>query len=183
MDQLVLSVSVSSHDLGLYAAASSYLALMLPVVTAVAVVSFTDSASGKIPQAVIRRSLRLGAIISCVSAAGLALMSPLLIPLLFGDTFAHAIRLSVILAFGAAGSGVRLVSSALLRGRGRQNLAALLEGALLVALTLAILEGAHLRGAEGVATAYSAIQIVFAFTSAVVLLSSLTKTAPTRQAV
>jgi O-antigen/teichoic acid export membrane protein len=145
LDQLVLSQTVPSADLGHYAVAVSMTLLPVPLVSAIGYVAFPNLAAQRVVTTQSHRKLRMAVLGSAVIAA--AVLAPLaagaywLVPLIFGSAYRGAIPLIWILAPGGVFLACGQVVGDLLRGRNRpafvaasQGLAAVFTIALLIAL-------------------------------------------------
>jgi O-antigen/teichoic acid export membrane protein len=145
LDQLVLSQTVSSADLGRYAIAVSLTLLPVPLVAAIGNVAFPRLAAEPSASAASHRMQRLAVLASAGVAA--AILVPLaagaywLVPLVFGQAYLGAAPLLWVLAPGAVFLACGQVAGDLLRGRNRpivvawaQGVAAVFTVALLVAL-------------------------------------------------
>jgi O-antigen/teichoic acid export membrane protein len=113
VDQLVIAPMVGLTQLGYYAVAAGTSFLPIAVAMSMAVSAFSlvshDSALGR--AASTATAIRRGLLVSGVLAAGLAAMSPVLIPLLYGSDFKAAVVPSVILLVGSIPWGGQLVAS------------------------------------------------------------------------
>jgi O-antigen/teichoic acid export membrane protein len=145
LDQLVLSQTVASADLGRYAIAVSLTALPLPLVSAVGNVAFPRLAAQSVATTATRQMQRhaiLGsAAIAIAMMLPLSILAPWLVPLLFGPRFSGAVPMIWILAPGAIFLACGQVVGDLLRGRNHpaivawaQGLAAVFTVVLLIAL-------------------------------------------------
>lgn len=130
LDQLVLSQTVPSADLGIYAVAASLTLLAQPVVMAVGNVAFPRLAAGRTQvddRTFQRRALLASALIAVAILLPLALLSSWLVPLLFGDGFRGAAALIWILAPGGVFLACGQVAGDLLRGRNRPGTVAVAQ--------------------------------------------------------
>ena len=145
LDKLVLSLTVSTADLGRYAIAVSLTSLPVPLVAAVGYVAFPRLASQRAVSGATHRLQQLAVLGSAALAAGmlvpLALVAYWLVPLVFGAAYRGAVPLLWILTPGAVFLACGQVAGDLLRGRNRpivvawaQGLAAIFTVALLFAL-------------------------------------------------
>jgi O-antigen/teichoic acid export membrane protein len=169
LDQLTLSVFASPQQLGLYVAATTYMALGAPLLSAVGVVTFTTAARGStINVKNARLILTVAAAISVTAAGSLAILAPHVIPYIFGQDFASASQFAILLAAGAAGSGVKQVASNLLLGSGQPSRAARLEALYVLCLGVSLLFAVISFGPWGAAISYSIVTVVFAVVTAVI---------------
>jgi O-antigen/teichoic acid export membrane protein len=145
LDQLVLSQTVPSADLGRYAIAVSLTSLPVPLVAAIGNVAFPRLASQRAVTNSTYRLQRLAVLGSAGIAMGmlvpLAVVAHWLVPLVFGVGYAAAVPLLWILTPGAVFLSCGQVVGDLLRGRNRpivvawaQGLAAVFTVVLLVVL-------------------------------------------------
>jgi O-antigen/teichoic acid export membrane protein len=132
LDQLVLSLTVSSADLGRYAIAVSLTLLPVPAVTAIGYVAFPRLASQREVTDATRRLQRLAVVGSIGLTAGmllpLAVLAPWLVPLVFGPAYRGAVPLLWILAPGAVLLACGQVVGDLLRGRSHPGVVAWAQG-------------------------------------------------------
>jgi enterobacterial common antigen flippase len=142
LDQLVLSVTVPSADLGLYSIAVSITLLPAPLVSAIGYVLMPRLAAENVFTAGSRQLQRNAVLVSAGLAAlillPLALAAPWLVPFVFGVTYRAAVPLVWILTPGGIFLSCGQVVANLLRGRGRQMVVARAEGAAFI-VTLAML--------------------------------------------
>ena len=145
LDQLVLSQTVASADLGRYAIAVSLTSLPMPLVAAIGNVAFPWLAAQRGVTDATRRMQRRAIVASVGIAAALlvplALVGYWLIPFVFGAGFRGAVPLMWILIPGAIFLACGQVVGDLLRGRNHpavvawaQGLAAVFTVVLLIAL-------------------------------------------------
>lgn len=172
LDQLVLSQTVPPADLGRYAVAASLTTLALPVVTALGNVAFPRLAArgpegGEL--AFQRRALIASALIAAVILVPLALVSPWLVPAMFGDGFRGSAVLIWILAPGGVFLACGQVAGDLLRGRNRPGAVAYAQLTALVFTVVLLAVLLPVWGAAGAALASSVASGV----SLVVMLSKI----------
>lgn len=112
LDQFIMSALVSLADLGTYAVASSYAAVLMPLSSTVTVVVFPRVARDDFDTARrrIRRAWRATVVMVGAFASLLVVLSPWLLPLLFGREYQAAIGPAAILLV----AGVFLGSSQVL---------------------------------------------------------------------
>ncbi len=121
LDQFVMSAFISLEDLGHYAVAVSYAIILFPLSSAFASVIFPHVAEEKQTERslyLIKRVLGLNFIAAGIGAVSLALLSPLLIPLLFGKEFTPSVYPAIVLLAGTVLLGSSYVLSDGLRGLG-----------------------------------------------------------------
>lgn len=145
LDQLVLSQTMPSADLGRYAIAVSLTSLPIPIVSAIGNVAFPRLAARQTVSASTRRLQTLAVLASAGLAAGmlvpLALVAYWLVPFVFGVGYRGSVPLVWILTPGAVFLSCGQVVGDLLRGRNHpsvvawaQGLAAVFTVVLLIAL-------------------------------------------------
>jgi O-antigen/teichoic acid export membrane protein len=145
LDQLVLSQTVPTADLGRYAIAVSLTLLPMPLVSAIGNVAFPRLAAQRVITEATRRLQLLAVLGSAGLAAGmlvpLAVVAYRLVPFVFGAGYRGAVPLLWILTPGAVFLACGQVVGDLLRGTGHpgvvawaQGLAAVFTVVLLIAL-------------------------------------------------
>jgi len=146
LDQMLMAALLPVQTLGLYVVAVTWSNAVGPLPNALANVLFPQTASQRDPNArhqVFATGIRL-AVLSSVSVAVLvAIVTPWVIPLLFGAAFAGAVRPALVLVVAAAVDAVNMVLEEGLRGLGRpvRVLWAELAGLVVTALSLLLLLG------------------------------------------
>jgi O-antigen/teichoic acid export membrane protein len=154
LDQIVLSQTVPSAQLGCYAIAVSLSLLPLPVVSAIGYVAFPRLAAQRAATGATGQLVRL----AILGSAGItaAIMLPIAlgatwaIPLVFGSGYASAVPLLWILTPGAVFLACGQVAGDLLRGRNRPGAVAWAQGfaaVFTIALLLALLPVVGVYGA------------------------------------
>lgn len=127
-DKLVLSRTVPASDLGQYAVGSTVANLVSPFATAIASVMFprasklglADGQRAHLETATLVRT----ALVSVVVSAGLCLVAPVLVPLLFGQSFSAAVPLVWALAVVMVFRALSQVAGAFVRARNHPGHAA-----------------------------------------------------------
>ncbi|MGH3401398.1 MAG: lipopolysaccharide biosynthesis protein [Streptosporangiaceae bacterium] len=157
LDQLVLSQTVPSADLGRYAIAVSLTSLPIPLVAAIGNVAFPRLAAQR---AVTGKTERLqwmavigSALIAAMLLAPLAAVAWWLVPLIYGPGYQGAVPLLWILTPGAVFLACGQVVGDLLRGRGRPSVVAWAQGLAAVFTVLLLLTLLPLVGVYGAAIA------------------------------
>lgn len=141
LDQLILSLMVPAAALGNYAVAVSISLLATPIAYAFGYVAFPRIAAARErkEQQRLERVAILGSVgAAAVILAPLAILSPWLVPLLFGEGFEPAVVAVWILIPGTIALSSNQVAEDILRGRGQPLAPAIAETAGVVA-TLALL--------------------------------------------
>lgn len=177
-DQMVLAAFLPPSVLGLYVVAVSWGNIVTPMASAIASAVFPKvAAHGDPHQQVLAcaRSVRATVFVSSVIGLLLALVTPLLLPFLFGNRFSEAVAQALILILACVLSGINMVLSDGLRGLGRPYFVLWAELLGLIVSALFIWFALSRLGIIGAALA-SLLSSVFAMTvlvSCVVRLSGL----------
>lgn len=159
LDQLLIAPLAGVAPLGLYAVAASLAEIPLQGANAARDVVFATSSSRDDPSLVARAARLMVLVAAPVSLAGI-LLTPLVIPLLFGDDFAPAVPLAQILLLALVPQVVGAMFVSGLLGLGRPGLRSSVQvvvNVLLVVL-LVVLIPAH--GATGAAVAVLSSRVV-----------------------
>ncbi len=168
LDQVILSVSVTSAALGNYAIAVSITLLAAPVATAFGAVALPRIAGATTGQGQrIQRLAIVGSLVAAGAVLGpVALLAPALLPRLFGDSFSAAVTPVRILAVGTMMYVVNYVMTDVLRGWGRPLQPALAQGvgAVVTVVLLAMLVPTFgINGAALASTvAYTVVAVILA---------------------
>jgi O-antigen/teichoic acid export membrane protein len=120
LDQLIMSVLVSLDDLGQYSVAVAYAGILFPVAGAFAMMLFpsVSSASDADGRREIWRTLKMNLSITALGIVFLGIAGPVVIPLLFGESFTAAVSPALVLLVGTVLLGSNYVLSDGLRGLG-----------------------------------------------------------------
>lgn len=147
IDQAVMPFFIEPARLGLYAVAVSISSLVLPLAGAVANVLFSEIArtpNREFAGAWLRQRIRVG-ITACIAlAVVLMLVSPILVPLVFGQAFRAAVPIAIAMIGAGVLLGVNYILSDAIRGMGapevpsRAEIAGLLSTVLILAILLPI---------------------------------------------
>lgn len=158
LDTAVIALLLSSRDVGLYAAASAFLAAPSLIASSIGLVVFPHVSavhqSGGRPRMQATFALHAGAVVA-VSALLFALAGPL-VSLLFGDSYAGATAALRFLALGAVAAQIRAFPIEMLRGVGRPGLTSIAEAANWLLFLVAVPAGAMSAGLAGAAAAVAA---------------------------
>lgn len=135
VDQMALSITASPAALGVYAIASTWSQMASPAINAIGNellprISAETEATTRLSSA--RLALRRAALGGMVAGALASALAWPAIHLLFGSSYADSVLLSIALAPAAWGLSVRQVAGDVLRGVGRPQTAAAIEGSALV---------------------------------------------------
>lgn len=174
-DKLVLSRTVPASDLGQYAVGSTVANLVSPFATAIASVMFprasklglADVERGRLETVTLIRT----ALVSLVVSAGLCLVAPLLVPLLFGEPFSAAVPLVWALALVMIFRSLSQVAGAFVRARNRPGHAAAAQVTGLVSGLLAMGPAIGLWGVFGAPVALGIGELVTLTAIAVALVA------------
>lgn len=160
LDQLYVGLAMSPASLGYYAAGAAFtniprtLAHNLGLTAAPFVSRHLALKEGRDHRPTLAFAL-LGVGISAVTAFGIAILAPVIVPALFGEPFRPAISVTQIVMIGAFFFASRRIAVDLLRGVGdaRAGLVPELVGLATFAVALPLLSSSD--GLEGVAWAFS----------------------------
>ena len=163
-DKLVLSRTVPASDLGQYAVGSTVANLVSPFATAIASVMFprasklglADGERARLETTTLVRT----AFVSVVVSAGLCLVAPLLVPLLFGRSFSAAVPLVWALALVMVFRSLSQVAGAFVRARNHPGHAAAAQITGLVSGLLAMGPAIGLWGVFGAPVALGLGELV-----------------------
>jgi O-antigen/teichoic acid export membrane protein len=160
LDQLVLSQTVASADLGRYAVAVSLTSVPIPLVAAIGNVAFPRLAAQRGVTNATKRMQHQAIIASAGIAAAmlvpLALTAFWLIPFLFGPAYRGAVPLLWILTPGAIFLACGQVTGDLLRGRNHPSVVAWAQGLAAVFTVVLLLALLPIVGVYGAAIASTA---------------------------
>lgn len=147
LDIVLVSLLLSSRDLGLFVAASAFLSAPRLLATSVGLVVFpqasTTRRSGETPR--LRAMILLTVFVSGVGAVALALLARPLLVALFGERFAPAAVVLQLLAVGEIARTAYALIIEALRGSGRPGLTSAAEG-ISWALFLSVVSAGALAG-------------------------------------
>lgn len=121
LDQMLMAAWLPSDRLGLYAVGTSWSNLMSPVFGALGSVVFPKLAAVRDPEvqrAMIGKSFRLAVLVVAILAIGLAALTPIVLPLLFGRSFGAAVTAALVLVVAAAVLNLGSLGAEVLRGIG-----------------------------------------------------------------
>lgn len=118
IDQIILALLISAYDIGIYAVAVVWAQLPLMVVSASQRVILVKSGN-EWDDAESGRVTRITTALGGAMALGLAVLAPLVIPLLFGSAFGGAVSLTYLLLPGMLAGFTGYMFSAMLAARGR----------------------------------------------------------------
>jgi O-antigen/teichoic acid export membrane protein len=113
LDQLIIAPMVSFGDLGVYAVAAgtSFAPAVLPLSMATSAFATVKQDSDRGRQGSAATAIRRGILVSALAAVSLALVTPVLIPLIYGSAFDGAIVPTIILLGGSVAWGGQLVAA------------------------------------------------------------------------
>jgi O-antigen/teichoic acid export membrane protein len=144
LDQFLISATLSSTKLGLYAAAVNWCIGITLVMDACGFVLFPSLASMADRDQQLRRfaqSARLGLAVAIALALATAALTPLLFTVLFGESFSDGIPSALVLAAANGALGYARVLADGVRGLGEPSIALVAEvsGLVVMAIALAVL--------------------------------------------
>jgi O-antigen/teichoic acid export membrane protein len=144
LDQLLLAAFLPSGALGIYVVAVAWSQLQSPALLAFSALLFprvAADADRAAQRAIVGRGMRAAVLVAGACSAATALVTPTLLPLLFGDEFRSAVPTAVVLTLAAGIAGVNLVAQEAARGLGRPRavLLAQLVGLAVTGASLAVL--------------------------------------------
>lgn len=122
LDQLVMPALLRSASLGQYAVAVAWSMLPQPVLLAFGSVLFPRVAGRRVREdqhRLVAQGLRIGVLLSGSLAAVTVALTPVGLPLLFGDIYRNAVPTAMVLGVATAVIGVNLVQEEAVRGLGR----------------------------------------------------------------
>lgn len=141
LDQMLLMMIFPPRALGLYVVAVGWASLATPLVTAVGTIMFpriAAHASEEERSASLQVGTRLAVLLALLVTPIMMLLTPVVLPLLFGQQFRPSVPAALILVVAAAVSAVNIVLQDNLRGCGLPSASLWAEGTGLV-LTLVLL--------------------------------------------
>ena len=126
LDQVLLAVLVNSHELGLYAVAAS-----LAEVPAQGLQSLRDGVFSRVASTsdaeMVARISRIVVALAVAAAVAAVVLSPFVVPLLFGRGFSDSVPMADILLLGTPFTALGLLMSAGLQGLGRPGLVSICQ--------------------------------------------------------
>lgn len=172
LDQMLMAALLPAHTLGLYVVAVTWSNAVSPLPSALANVLFPRTAAQVRPEdrhRVFAKGVRFAVLTSVTVAAAVFILTPWMIPLLFGSAFADAIPAAFVLVAAAAIASVNMVLEEGLRGLGKPVLVLWAELAGLAVTVVALLFLLRPFGIVGAAVAsvvgYSAVLITLVVAS------------------
>lgn len=153
IDTIAVAVLFPAHVVGYYAVASSVANAPRLVADGVVAVAYPHVAHQASSQATASALKYVGvAALGCgVTALAIAAILPCLIPLLFGEAYAPAVSVAVVLVIATALIGIRRVATDCLRALGKPGASSRAELAALVVLGLCLVMLGGRGAGEGVA--------------------------------
>ena len=121
LDQLIIAPMVSLGDLGLYAVAAgtSFAPAILPLSMSASAFATVSNDAHRGRQASAATAIRHGLLVSALAAVALALVAPVVVPLVYGSAFKGAVTPTVILLGGSVAWGGQLVAAQCANALGR----------------------------------------------------------------
>ncbi len=172
VDTAIIALMLSSRDLGLYSAATAFIAAPNLVASSIGMVVFPHvSATHQAGQRLqVGATFALHAAMVIVLAAVLFVFAAPIITLLFGDSYRDAAPALRFLALGSVAYSIRAFPIEVLRGIGRPGLTSIAEAANAVIFLCAIPLGALAGGFTGTAAAVAAASYASLAVLAVIVL-------------
>lgn len=129
LDQLIIAPIVSFGDLGLYAVAAgtSFAPAVLPMSMATSAFATVEKDAHRGRKASAATAIRHGILVSAIAAAGLALITPVLLPLVYGSAFAGAVGPTIILLGGSVAWGGQFVAAQCANALGQPSYSSISE--------------------------------------------------------
>lgn len=122
LDQMLMAALLPAHTLGLYVVAVTWSNAVAPFPNALANVLFPQTAAQVVPEdrhRVFAKGIRLAVLSTLSVAAVVVVVTPWVLPLIFGAAFAAAIPAALIMVGASAIAAVNMVLEEGLRGLGR----------------------------------------------------------------
>jgi O-antigen/teichoic acid export membrane protein len=120
-DQMLMAGLLSAQPLGLYAVAVAWSSILPMALQSFASILFPELASRADYQSQVRAfttTLRAGGLLSALLAVAYCVVTPYVLPIVFGDAFAASVRPAIVLIAAGAVLGVSQLLEAGLRGLG-----------------------------------------------------------------
>ena len=176
---IVIAAAGTVSDAGRYAVALGYATPVAAIASAIALHALPEIAAARTGPdwiAIAGRRLRLALVATVPAAAVMALLAPVLIPLVFGDAFAASVRPAQVLCLALALLGIAHVLHEICRGVGAVGRSAAIEaaGAIVSSAALVLVVATH-----GITGAAICVTATYAVTcgALVVLVGRLRRTA------
>lgn len=143
-DQLLMAAFLPAEMLGLYVVAVAWSGLLQPMTSALAQTIFPSLAGQhdrKEQERLLRHTLRLTILVSLLAGSLMLVLTPLLIPMVYGQEFARSVPAAFVLVFGALIAGMNNVLEDAFRGLGipKWPMIAELSGLISTAILLLLL--------------------------------------------
>lgn len=121
LDQLIIAPMVGLGDLGLYAVAAgtSFAPAVLPMSMAASAFATVEKDADRGRRASAATAIRRGILVSALAAAGLALVTPVVVPLVYGSAFTEAVVPTIILLGGSVAWSGQMVAAQCANALGR----------------------------------------------------------------
>ncbi|MBT2518467.1 oligosaccharide flippase family protein [Streptomyces sp. ISL-90] len=162
LDQVIALPLIGAFDAGLYSAAASIAALPLGLGHALGAAEFRAVAmhAAEGPAETVNRGIRSAISATLIACLGLAVVTPWLVPLLFGASFSGSIVPTLICLVGSLGLTVGYVASMMLAAQGRGSVMTVAQVTCLTVNIALLFALAPWLGAVGAAIASSAAFLV-----------------------
>jgi antigen flippase len=143
MDQMLMAIWLPDKELGLYAVAVTWSIILSGLFQAVGTVTFPYLAGEKSDESRSRRfatTIRLAVIMTTLLGLGMLAVTPIMLPLIFGNSFRGAIGVALILVVASGFYNVKIVLARSMQGLGTPEAIAFAEGtALSITIVLLVL--------------------------------------------
>lgn len=169
LDQMLLAAILVPHELGLYVVSVAWAGAATPLLSAIGAVVFPrvaaePSAGGQ--GRALATAARTGSLLAICLALPLLILTPLVVPVLFGEEYRDAVPVALIMIVGGLTMGMNNILEEGLRGLGRPTGVLVSEGTGVIATFLGLVLLLGPLGITGAALASSSGYVV---TLAVVL--------------
>ena len=162
VDQVLLIWLLTERDLGLYMVAWTAAGLVQNFSASMATVAFTKCAMAEPHQGfpVVANMIRKSIILLFVSAAGLFIIIPVMLPILFGRSFAPAVTVAFVMMAGQGVFGIITVLDLCMYGQGKPMAGLLGRIMAMIGMVTVGCALAGPLGRIGVAIAYDCAQVI-----------------------
>ncbi|MBZ5523741.1 MAG: oligosaccharide flippase family protein [Acidobacteriia bacterium] len=121
LDQVLISAFLPSAELGFYVVAVGWGGAVALVLTAIANLSFPRIAASRSVQEaaeIFTRNIRLGVTVSICLGSALVLITPIILPVIFGHAFRASIPAACLVVVASSLGGINIIGEEGLRGFG-----------------------------------------------------------------
>lgn len=156
LGQMMIALWLTDTDLGLYVIAVAWSMITSGVFEAIGSVVFPYVAGAQNDQAqhiMLALSVRLSVLLVIGLASGILLLTPLALPILFGESFSSAVPLAMLLVIASGFLQLRVVLADGINGLGHPEVVAYAEMASLALTAMILLLSLRMIGTYGAALA------------------------------